>query len=103
MIDFIMSLIKDVVEKFLSDLADLPPGIESYAILDDIISPALEGERNLRMAFATNSPSILSNPHIGLINIFSISPTPITIGRDRMGVNLDSTHLFPFPDFKYPL
>jgi len=98
-----MSLLQDVVENFLSDLADLPPGIESYAILDDIISPALEGERNLRMAFATDSPSILSDPHIGLIDIFSILPTPITIGRDRTGVNLDSTHLFPLSDFNQPL
>ena len=35
---------KDIVEKFLSDLANLSPGNGSYAKLEDIIAPALEGE-----------------------------------------------------------
>ncbi|KIM36499.1 hypothetical protein M413DRAFT_31553 [Hebeloma cylindrosporum] len=35
------------------------------------------------------------DPHVGLINILSISPIPITIGRDR-AVDLNSRHLFPF-------
>jgi hypothetical protein len=96
---------KDVVDKFLSNLADLSPGHEAYAKLEDIMAPALEGERNLRMIFATTSLdlSILSDPHIGLIDIFSILPIPVTHGRDRTGANLDSTHLFPFLDFNHPL
>ena len=97
---------KDVVEKFLSDLANLPPGNDSsYAKLENIIAPVLEGERNLRMTFATTSLdlSIVSDPYIGLIDIFSILPTPVIIGRDRTGANLDSTHLFPFLDFDHPL
>lgn len=97
-----LRIYKDVVEKFLSDLADLSPGKESYAKLEDIMALALEGERNLRMTFATTSLSTLSDPHIGLIDIFSILPIPVIVGRDRAGANLDSTHLFPFLDFNHP-
>ena len=107
MIYFIMSLriYKDVVKKFLSDLANLSPGndSESYAKLEDILAPALEREQNLWMTFATTSLPMLSDPHIGLIDVFSISPIPVIIGRDRTGANLDSMHLFPFLDFNHPL
>ena len=107
MIYFIMSLqiYKDVVKKFLSDLANLSPGndLESYAKLEDILAPALERERNLRMTFVTTSLPMLSDPHIGLIDVFLISPIPVIIGRDRTSANLDSMHLFPFLDFNHPL
>ena len=85
---------KDVVEKFLSDLANLPPRNDlSYAKLENIIAPVLEGERNLRMTFATTSLdlSIVLDPYIGLIDIFSILPTPVIIGRDRTGANRTSS------------
>jgi hypothetical protein len=95
---FIMSdLLNDIIEVFLSNLAALPPGEESYAEIDKIIAPALAGEQLLRTLLATNHPSIPSDPHVGLVNIFSIWPRPTTIGRDR-AADFNSRHLFPFLD-----
>jgi len=54
-----------------------------------------QGEKLLWMLFATSHPSIHSDPHAGLIDIFSVSPVPIAIGRDR-AANLNSHHIFPF-------
>ena len=91
-----MPLHKDVIERFLLDLANLPVGNASYSRLENILAPALEAEKNLRISFTTNNPLILSNPHIGLIDAFSILPIPITIGRDRSGVNFNAQHILPF-------
>ena len=89
--------LNDIVEVFLSNLAGLPPGEESYARIDDIMAPALAGEQLLRTLLAINHPSIPSDPHVGLINVFSVWPRPITIGRDR-AADFNSRHLFPFND-----
>ena len=95
---FIMSdFLNDIVKVFLSNLAALLPGEESYARSDDIMAPTLVGEQLLRMLLAINHPSIPSDPHVGLINVFSIWPRPITIGKDR-AADFNSRHLFPFND-----
>jgi len=89
-----MSL-NDIVAECVSDLAALPPTHESYGEIDKIIVLPLQGENLLRMLFAANHPSIRSDPHVGLIDIFSVSPVPIAIGRDR-AADLNSHHIFPF-------
>ena len=98
---FIMSdFLNDIVEVFLSNLMALPPGEESYARIDDIMAPTLVGEQLLRMLLAINHPLIPLDPHVGLINVFSIWPRPITIGRDR-AADFNSRHLFPSMIPKY--
>ncbi|KIM43804.1 hypothetical protein M413DRAFT_26099 [Hebeloma cylindrosporum] len=92
----------DVVKKFLSDLENLPPGNESYYKVEELIAPALEGEKDLRMAYAATNGPRPSDPHIGLIDIFSISPTPVVIGRHRGGAHLNAAHIFPFRHFDHP-
>ena len=93
------NFLNDIIEVFLSNLTALPPGEESYARIDDIMAPTLVGEQLLRMLLAINHPSIPSDPHVRLINVFSIWPRPITIGRDR-AADFNSHHLFPFNDSK---
>ena len=92
-----MSLLNDIVEVFLSDLAALRPGDSNYAQIDELVAPALAGEQLLRMLLATNHASVPSDPHLGLIDIFSIWPPPTTVGRDR-AADFNSSHLFPFRD-----
>ncbi|KIM35117.1 hypothetical protein M413DRAFT_32741 [Hebeloma cylindrosporum] len=92
-----MSLIENIVEVFLRDIAALRPGNDNYREVDAILAPALEAEMLLRRFFGTNHPLVPTNPHAGLIDVFSILPIPTTIGRDRV-TDLDSAHLFPFLD-----
>jgi hypothetical protein len=69
------------VSAFLKSLADLPPG--PGISLDSILQPAIDAEANLRRLFALEKTSpTIHDPHVGLIDVFSV-PKSIQQTRAR--------------------
>ena len=96
-----MSLIQNAVQTFLKELSTLPSGPEGHSRLDNILTPALQAEEQLRTLFAVRSkdqldPQILSDPFIGLVDLFAIDPsTLLTRERNVQGSNFDAHFIFP--------
>ncbi|KAJ7124475.1 hypothetical protein C8R44DRAFT_703945 [Mycena epipterygia] len=70
-------------QSFIQRVLGLPKG--PGAILDPVLQPSLEDETHLRRLFATEkSHARLSNPYVGLVDVFD-APADIRTTRARVG------------------
>ncbi|KAK2459398.1 hypothetical protein APHAL10511_008585 [Amanita phalloides] len=88
-------------EAFLARVAALPkgPAVE----LDEVLQPSLDDEMVLRRLLATDrSNARLSNPYVGLVDVFS-APTDIRITRARVvkdDQDWNAKYVMPLPEDK---
>ena len=88
-------------ELFINRLQALPdrPGID----LEPVLNPSISEEAELRRLFATDrSNARLSNPYVGLLDVFSL-PDAARKTRARVvkdAQDLVARHVFPLPDEK---
>ena len=88
-------------EAFLARIASLPkgPGIN----LDEVLQPSLDDEAELRRLLAADrSNPRLSNPYVGLVDVFE-APSDIRIARARVikdDQDLNAKHVMPLAENK---
>lgn len=88
-------------QAFLKRISLLPagPGVS----LDDVLEPSIQDETVLRRLFATEkSNARLSNPHVGLIDVFN-APADIRTTRARVvkdEEDLSARYVMPLPESK---
>jgi hypothetical protein len=85
---------------FLDRIAQLPSG---HVILDDVLQPSLDDEKELRKLFATDKDNVrLRDPFVGLVDVFA-APAAIRTTRQRIVNNdeeLTYKHVMPLPESK---
>jgi len=86
-------------QAFISRIAALPKGVP--VSLDEALKPSLDDEAELRRLFATDTKNPrLSNPHVGLVDVFD-APADIRTTRARVVQNefdLSEKHLMPLTE-----
>jgi hypothetical protein len=84
---------------FISRIAALPKGVP--VSLDEALQPSLDDEAELRRLFATDTKNPrLSNPHVGLVDVFD-APADIRTTRARVVQNefdLSEKYLMPLTE-----
>ncbi len=88
-------------QAFLNRIASLPrgPGVN----LDEVLQPSLDDETELRRLLATDrSNARLSNPYVGLVDVFE-APSDIKTTRTRVvkdDQDLNAKYIMPVPEDK---
>lgn len=97
-----MANITSAVDTFLEELSALPDD-GGHDRVYEILQPALDAERQLRVVFAAESIPTDITPYIGLINVFTIPPNarrahPRPLNTVEIGYEFDNRVAYVFPE-----